>query len=192
MEKLLVQELDRMLALGVIEEAKESPWSSLGVLIVKEEKNRFCLDSRRLNELTIKDAYPIPNVDGLIARLPAVYCISKVDLKDAFWQISLSPELRPKTAFTVPNRPLYQFTRMPFGLCNAPQTMCRLMDKVIPYSLKTYVFVYLDDLLILSQSFDDHLFHLLEVAALLRKAGLTINVKKSQFGLAKVKYLGQN
>lgn len=189
-EAPLCEEIDRMLSLGVIEEADNSPWSSPMVLIVKPGKNRLCIDSRKLNDVTIKDAYPIPNIDGLIARLPPVHIISKIDLKDAFWQISLEYNSRAKTAFTVPNRPLYQFVRMPFGLCNAPQTMCRLMDKVIPYNLKSHVFVYLDDLLVVSQTFDQHVLDLLEVASQLRKAGLTINVKKSKFGLSQVKYLG--
>lgn len=190
MEKILCTELDRMLSLGVIEEATGSPWSSPTVLIVKPGKVRCCLDSRKLNSVTTKDAYPIPNIDGLLSRLPPVHWITKIDLKDAFWQIKLDPRSRPKTAFAVPNRPLYQFTRMPFGLCNAPQTLCRLMDKVIPYYLKSRVFVYLDDLLIVSQTFEEHLNHLYEVATQLRKAGLTINVGKSNFGLNQVKYLG--
>lgn len=189
-EKLLCGEVDRMVKLGVIEECPNSPWSSPGVLIVKPDKVRFCLDSRKLNSVTVKDAYPIPNIDGLLSRLPPVYFISKVDLKDAFWQIKLDEDSRPKTAFTIPNRPLYQFTRMPFGLCNAPQTMCRLMDQVIPYSLKTNVFVYLDDLLIVSKDFDEHMKHLHEVATQLRRANLTINVRKSSFAIRQVQYLG--
>lgn len=189
-EKVLCQEIDRMLNLGVIEEADNSAWSSPGVLLIKPGKVRFCLDSRKLNAVTVKDAYPMPNLDGLVSRLPPVNVISKIDLKDASWQVNLSKESRPKTAFTVPNRPLYQFVRMPFGLCNAPQTMCRLMDRVIPYDLKAHVFVYLDDLLVVSQSLEEHVVHLLQVASRFRQAGLTINVNKSQFGLSHVKYLG--
>lgn len=189
-EKILCEEIDRMLVLGVIEECPNSPWSSPGVLVVRPGKVRFCVDSRKLNSVTVKDAYPIPNIEGIISRLPPAHCISKVDLKDAFWQIRLDETSRPKTAFTIPNRPLYQFTRMPFGLCNAPQTMCRLMDIVIPYYMKTHVFVYLDDLLIVSKNFDEHLQHLREVAAQFRKAGLTINVGKSCFAITQVKYLG--
>jgi len=113
-----------------------------------------------------------------------------IDLKDAFWQICLDEESKPKTAITIPNRPLYQFTRMPFGLTNAPQTLCRLMDKVIPYRMKSHVMVYLDDLLVMSSSFEEHLSHLAEVATQLRKAGLTINIAKSQFCLKKIDYLG--
>lgn len=189
-EKQLTGELDRMLSLGVIEEAPSSPWSSPVVVVIKPGKVRMCLDSRRLNSVTKKDAYPIPNIDGILSRLPPVHFISKIDLKDAFWQIRLSDDSKYKTAFTVPNRPLYQFTRMPFGLCNAPQSLCRLMDIVIPYNLKSHIFVYLDDLLVVSQHFEDHLGHLVEVACQLRKAGLTINVRKSSFALNKVKYLG--
>lgn len=189
-EKILCAEIDRMLSLGVIEECPQSSWSSPGVLLVKPDKVRFCVDSRRLNAVTVKDSYPIPNIEGIISRLPAVNCISKVDLKDAFWQIRLAETAKPKTAFTVPNRPLYQFTRMPFGLCNAPQTMCRLMDLVIPYYMKSHVFVYLDDLLIVSENFEEHLKHLQEVAVQFRKAGLTINIKKSCFAIKQVKYLG--
>jgi len=125
-------------------------------------------------------------MEGLLSRLPPVHCISKIDLKDAFWQICLDQESCAKTAFTILNRPLYQFKRMPFGLTNAPQTMCRLMDLVIPYQLKSHVLVYLDDLLVMSNSFGDHLLHLSEVATQLRKAGLTIYVQKSQFCLKRV------
>lgn len=189
-EKLLCIEIDRMIKMDVIEEAPSSPWSSPVTLHIKPGKVRFCLDARKLNAVTVKDAYPIPIMDGLLSRLPPVHCISKIDLKDAFWQICLDQESRAKTAFTVPNRPLYQFKRMPFGLSNAPQTMCRLMDLVIPYQLKSHVLVYLDDLLVLSNNFEDHLLHLSEVATQLRKAGLTINVQKSQFCLKTVDYLG--
>lgn len=87
---------------------------------------------------------------------------------------------KPKTAFTIPYLPLYQFTRMPIGLCNAPQTMCSLINVVVPYYLKSIVFVYLDDLLIISENFDEHLKHLQEVAAQLRKANLWININKSR------------
>lgn len=188
-EKLVCTEIDRMLELGVIEESN-SPWSSPIVLVKKPGKVRLCLDSRKVNEVTIKDAYPLPHIEGILGRLPRAEYISSLDLKDAFWQIPLEVNSREKTAFTVPNRPLYQFTVMPFGLCNAPQTMCRLMDKVIPYHLKEQVFVYLDDLLLISDNFDSHVSLLSEVAQHIRKAGLTINISKSKFCLREVRYLG--
>ena len=188
-QKAMYAELDRMLEMGVIEESN-SAWNSPVVLIRKPGKDRLCLDSRKVNEVTKKDAYPLPHISGLLSRLQDTKFISSIDLKDAFWQIPLEKTSREKTAFTVPGRPLYQFTVMPFGLCNAPQRMCRLMDKVIPGRIRESVFVYLDDLLVVSPDFDSHMALLEEVATLLRKAGLTINVEKSHFCVKEVKYLG--
>lgn len=188
-EKLMYDELDRMLSLGVIEESS-SAWSSPVVLHRKPGKNRLCLDSRKLNSLTVGDAYPLPHIDGILSRLPKAEFISSLDLKDAFWQIPLDKSSKDKTAFTIPGRPLYHFKVMPFGLCNAPQTMCRLMDRVIPASLRTEVFVYLDDLLVVSPTFERHLEVLMEVSKCLRNSGLTINVEKSKFCVTEVRYLG--
>jgi len=189
-QKLLYDELDRMLALGVIEESYSS-WSSPVTIVRKPNgKVRLCLDAREVNKVTVKAAYPLPLIDGLLGRLDQTKYISSIDLKDAFWQIPLDPQSRDKTAFTVPGRPLYQFTVMPFGLCNAPQTMCRVMHQVIPHQLHDRVFVYLDDLLITSATFDEHIILLTEVAQRLAKANLTINVEKSKFVLRQVKYLG--
>ena len=188
-QTLLYEELDRMLAMGVIEESN-SAWSSPVTLRRKPNKNRLCLDARKLNDVTTKDAYPLPHIEGLLSRLGDTHYISSVDLKDAFWQIPLDPESRTKTAFTVPGRPLYQYTVMPFGLCNAAQRMCRLMDKVIPSRLRERVFVYLDDLLIVSPDFQTHISLIEEVAELLSKANLTINTQKSRFCFKQLEYLG--
>ncbi|XP_046803805.1 uncharacterized protein LOC124419228 [Lucilia cuprina] len=107
-EKLMFGEVDRMLALGVIEPSS-SPWSSPMRLVVKPNKVRLCLDARKLNQVTKKDAYPLPNIGGIFARLPKANLITKLDLKDAYWQIGLDESSKPLTAFTVPGRPLYQF-----------------------------------------------------------------------------------
>lgn len=189
-QKEMFSELDRMIALGVIEESA-SPWNSPIVMVRKHcGKARLCLDSRAINNVTVKDAYPLPIIDGILSRLGETFFISSIDLKDAFWQIELDPESREKTAFTVPGRPLYQFARMPFGLCNAAQTMCRLMDRVIGQELRDFVFVYIDDLMIVSADFETHIKRLRSVAECLRKANLTINVQKSKFAMKEVKYLG--
>ena len=188
-ERLLFVELDRMKSLGVIEESL-SPWSSPITTVVKPGKTRMCIDCRDLNKVTVKDAYPIPNIDGLLMRLTETRFISALDLKDAFWQIPLEESSKEKTAFTVAGRPLYQFKVMPFGLCNAPQTMCRLMDLVIPGELRHRVFVYLDDLLIFSNSFEEHLDLLRLVAKRIQISGLTLNIQKSKFCMKEVNYLG--
>lgn len=185
----MYQELDRILNEGVIE-ASQSLWSSPVSLVVKPGKVRLCLDARRINDWTKKDAYPLANIDGIFSRLPKANLITKLDLKDASWQIPLSDKAKAITAFTVPGRPLYQFTVMPFGLCNAPQTICRLVDQLIPPDLKTCVFGYLDDVCIVSEDFDKHLTVLMRLAAEFRRANLTLNVSKSRFCVTQVGYLG--
>jgi len=172
-QELMYAELDRMLSLGVIEESN-SAWSSPVTLVRKEEKNRLCLEARKVNERTVKDAYPLPHIDGILSRLQDTTFISAIDLKDAFWQIPLEAKSREKTAFTVPGRPLYQYTVMPFGLCNAAQRMVRLTDKCLPASLRQKVFVYLDDLLVCSSNFEEHLELLEKVAKCLADANLIL------------------
>lgn len=110
-------------------------------------------------------------------------------MKDAFLQIPLSATSKEKTAFAIPGKPLFQYKFMPFGLFNGPQTMSRLMDKVIPSRLRENVFIYLDDLLVCSADFDSHIKLLREVALCLRAAKLTINVGKSKFCQREIKYL---
>lgn len=186
---LIDAEVNRMLSLGIIE-LSSSPWASPVTLVRKPNKNRLCLDFRKVNSVTTKLAYPIPNIDGILSRLSNTRFISAIDLKDAFWQIPLDPPSREKTAFVVPGRPLYHFTVMPFGLCNAPQRMMMLMDKVLPHELKESIFVYLDDLLVISPDFPTHIQQLRLVAQRLKDAGLTINVTKSNFCFKQVNYLG--
>lgn len=188
-QALMYEEVDRMLKLGVIEES-ESPWNSPVVLVRKPGKNRLCLDSRRLNTVTKKMAYGLPNINGLLSRLSDTYFISCIDLKDAFWQVELEETSKEKTAFTVPGRPQYQFRVMPFGLCNAAQRLCQLMDKIFPVNVLSRVFVYLDDLLVVSSTFEEHMTLLVEVARKLRQAGLTVNLTKSRFCFKEVRYLG--
>jgi len=145
-EKSMYAEIDRMLQLGVIEEL-ESAWSSPIVMLTKPGKVRICLDCRKVNSFTEKDAYPLPQISGILNRLPRAEYITSLDLKDAYWQVPLEVQSRDMTAFTVPSRPtavewpLYQFKVMPFGLCNATSTMSRLMDKVVPPHLRNEVFI---------------------------------------------------
>lgn len=145
---------------------------------------------QEVNSFTEKSAYPLPQISGILSRLPKANFITSLDLKDAYWQVPLEEKSREKTAFTVPGRPLYQFKVMPFGLCNAASTMSQLMDKVVPPHLRNEVFVYLDDLLIISPCFESHLEVLREIALQIKRAGLTINVNKSHFCMQRVRYLG--
>jgi len=174
-EEAMCTEIDRMLLLGVIVES-ESAWSSPIVMITKPGRGRFCLDCRKVNCFTEKDAY----ING----------IQNLDLKDAYWQVALDPQSRDKTAFTVTDRPLYQFTLMPFGLFSYMSTMFRLVNRVVPAHLRNEVFIYLIDLLRVSFSFEGHLNVHRELALHIKRAVLTLNIAKSQFCMRRLRYLG--
>lgn len=120
-----------MLKLGIIEPSR-SAWSS-PILLVKKKDNsyRFCVDFRKVNSVTEKDAYHLPYASSILDQLRDAKFITSLDIKSAYWQIEMEENSKQYTAFTVPNRGLFQFTRMPFGLHNAPATWQRLIDQVI-------------------------------------------------------------
>lgn len=189
-QKILDEEINKMLEMDVIEPSK-SPWSSPVLLVPKGDNTyRFCVDYRGLNKVTKKDAYPLPYVSAILDRLRGARYLSSMDIKSAYWQVSVKEECRELTAFTVPSRGLYQFKRMPFGLANAPATWQRLIDKVLGVDLEPYVLVYLDDIIIISPGFDTHLEVLGKVFDRLAAAGLTLRRDKCKFCLPSLKYLG--
>jgi transposase InsO family protein len=189
-EKEINQEVDRMISLGVIERSTSS-WGHPIVPVRKTTgKMRICLDSRKLNAVTAHDPYPLPHLHRILGRLEKSTYLSTVDLSDAFWQIPLDLKSREKTAFIVPSRGLYQFTRLPFGLKNSPMALARCMDRVLDQSWEPNVFVYLDDIVICSETFDEHLEWIRKVANRLAEANLTINTTKSKFCQREIKYLG--
>ncbi|XP_025271338.1 uncharacterized protein LOC112639973 [Camponotus floridanus] len=160
MQAVINEEVDRMLAEGVIEPSN-SAWSS-PVVRKKNGQHRFCIDFRRLNAMSDKDAYPLPHITATLDKLRGAKYLTTLDLKSGYWQIPLNQGSRPATAFTVPGKGLYQFTVMPFGLHSAPATFQRLLDTVIGPDLEPNVLVYLDDIIIASKTFSEHLQHLRE------------------------------
>lgn len=186
----LNKELDRMLELGVVEPS-ESAWSSPVLLVKKKDGSyRFCFDGRKLNSVTQKDSYPLPFVDRILNMLRDARFISSIDLRSAFWQIPLDRNSKEKTAFAVPGRGLFQFTVLPFGLSNAAQVQQRLMDAVFGPELEPHIFVYLDDIIITSKTFEEHIILLREVARRLDNANLSVNISKCEFFRKSLKYLG--
>ena len=146
--------VDEMLAGGQIEPS-ESPWSAPVVLVTKKDGGtRFCVDYRKLNLATVKDAYPLPRIYDTIDMLAGKRWFSTLDLASGYWQVSLSPEARCKTAFAT-HSGLFQFRVMPFGLCNAPATFERLMDRVLQGLRWSRCLVYLDDIISFGTRFGD-------------------------------------
>ena len=150
-------EIEDMLKHGVIEES-HSEWSAPIVLVKKKDGTlRLCVDYCQLNSISVMDAYPMPRIDELIDRLGQAKFISTMDLNRGYWQVPMAEEAKAKTAFVTPFG-LFQFNVMPFGLQGAPVTFQRLMDRVIQ-GLQDYTAAYLDDLIIFSTCWTDHLKH---------------------------------
>lgn len=183
------KELERYEQLDVIEECTSESASPLVPVKKSNGKLRVCLDSRRINSITKKDAYPMRNMNEIFHRLQKAKYFSIIDLKDAYFQIPLKESSRNLTAFRTP-KGLFRFKVVPFGLKNAPFTMSRLMNKAIGFDLEPYVFIYLDDVVVATESLEEHFRLLREVAERLKKANLTISVEKSRFCRNQVRYLG--
>ena len=159
-----------MLTGGQIE-ASDSPWSSPVVLVTKKDGGtRFCVDYRQLNDATTKDAYPLPRIDDTLDMLAGKQWFSTLDLASGYWQVSLSQEARVKTAFAT-HSGLFQFRVMPFGLCNAPATFERLMDRVLQGLRWSRCLVYLDDIISFGSTFDGALTNLTLIFEKLRSYG---------------------
>lgn len=186
-EQRMSQELDRMISLNVIEPA-DSPWCQPPVLVKKcNGKDRLCIDCRGLNKVTIKSKYALPQIDAILSRLGKAKYITSIDLQDAFWQIPLEESSKEKTAFNVPNRGMWQFKVVPFGLTTAAQAMQKLMDRLFH---DDSIFIYLDDIIVVSESFNEHIKALDNVFNKLKSAKLTINIGKCCFCRPSLKYLG--
>lgn len=189
-QEAIRDEVDKMLAAGFIEPSF-SEWSNPLVMVKKANgKYRFCLDFRKVNSISRKDAYPLPNMTGILDKLRSAHYISTIDLSQAYFQIPLAEKCREITAFSVPGKGLYHFTRMPYGITGAPATFQRLLDKLIGPEMEPYAFTYLDDIVIATPTFEQHLEWLQRVIDKIDAAGLTINLEKCEFCRSQVKYLG--
>ncbi|KAL3977676.1 G protein-coupled receptor [Sarotherodon galilaeus] len=185
----LKQEVEEMLATGIIEPSR-GEWCSPVVLVPKKNdaRQRFCVDFSKLNAVSVFDAYPMPRVDELIERLGNAKYLTTLDLCKGYWQVPLTESSRDLTTFRVPSG-LYRFRTMPFGLHGAPATFQRLVDLVLT-GADGYAAAYIDDIVVFSETWEDHVKHLADVLQRIRTAGLVINPGKCHIAQTEVEYLG--
>ncbi|KAM8771398.1 retrovirus-related Pol polyprotein from transposon 297 [Acanthopagrus schlegelii] len=172
-----------------IAQPSSSSWASPCLLVPKSDNTpRFCSDFRKVNHVTKPDSFPLPRMEDCIDQVGSAKYVSKFDLLKGYWQVPLSEKAREIAAFITPTG-LYSYTVMPFGLRNAPATFQRLMNMVVG-DLEGCS-VYLDDVVIYSESWDDHLGRITKLFDRLAHANLTVNLAKCEFAKATVTYLGR-
>ena len=183
-------EIKAMAEKGLIEPS-HSAWSAPAVLVPKRDgTTRFCIDYRRLNQLTIPDSHPLPRIDDTLDALGGSCWFSTLDLKSGFHQVSIAEEDRPKTAFSIPGSGLWQWPVLPFGLINSPSVFERLMERVFAGLTYLILLIYLDDIIVFSKTFKEHLENLKVVFDRLKNVNLKLNPKKCNLLCTKVAFLG--
>ena len=184
------EHLQEMMDAGAIRDS-ESPYSSNVVIVRKKDGSiRFCVDFRKLNNRTIKDAYAIPRIEDSLHLLAGTKYFSKLDLRSGYWQVEVAEEDKCKTAFQVGTLGFYEFNRMPFGLCNAPATFQRLMERSMGDMNLRDCLIYLDDIVVFSSTFEEHLERLEAVFQRLQINNLKLKASKCEFFKRECTYLG--
>lgn len=182
-------QLTDLLEKGFIQPSK-SPFGAPIIFVPKKNgKLRMCVDYRALNKLTVKNRYPLPRIDELMDRLQGATVFSKLDLQSGYWQIRIAEADVPKTAFRT-RYGHYEWKVLPFGLTNAPATFQALMNRVLAPYLDRFCVVYLDDILIFSNSPEEHAEHLRLVLQALEDNSLYAGIDKCAFGLSEVDFVG--
>ncbi|KAK7092391.1 hypothetical protein V1264_008140 [Littorina saxatilis] len=185
--EVIEKEVRSMLELGVIEPST-SAFSSPIVLVKKKDgTNRFCIDFRALNRITVFDAEPIPDIEELFARLSQSRFFTKIDLAKGYWQIPMATQDKHKTAFQTPLG-LFQCTKMAFGLVTAPATFARMMRKL--HLEENMAVSFFDDILIATEDWQSHLISTEQVLDKLDRNGLTVRPSKVEAGFEQIEFLG--
>ena len=188
-KRVINEQIQNMLDEGIIRPST-SPWASPIHLVPKKGGDlRFCVDYRKLNSVTIKDSYPLPLIQDIFDQLEGASVFSTLDLKSGYWQIKVKESDIPKTAF-VCHKGLYEFVRMPFGLCNAPAIFQRVMEAVLHDLIGVACFVYLDDVVVFGKTPAEHAHNLSLVFERIQQHNLTLKPSKCKFTRSSVELLG--
>lgn len=189
MQAAMSNQLDKLIEAGIVEKS-HSAWNSPIVMVKKSDGTyRMCVNMQVVNSLSKKDAYPLPYMDVILNKLKRAKYITTIDLSNAYHQIRLTEASKEITAFTIPGRGLWQYTRLPMGLSGSGATFQRLLEELIG-DLEPYAYNYLDDIVLATESFEEHLTMLRKLINRINGAGLTINRDKSKFCRKEVKFLG--
>ena len=181
--------IEDMLQAKVIRPSNSS-WSFPILLVPKKNgEKRFCVDYRKLNQITKNYVWPLPHIDDILASLKGSTIFSSLDLKSGYWQIPIDERDKEKTAF-VCHSGLFEWNSMPYGLSNSPSVFAELMTHVLQGINGKFAMAYLDDIVIFSPTVEDHIQHLTEVFDRLRKFGLKLRMIKCEFMKNEIKYLG--
>lgn len=182
-------EIQKMLNDNIIRPSK-SPYASPITLVKKKDGRwRFCVDYRKLNFITKKEVYPLPRINDLLTKLKGAEYYTTLDLRTGYWQIPMHEDSIEKTAF-VTTKSLYEFLVLPFGLCTAPNSFMKLINSIFDNNTESFVLAYLDDIIIISKSFQDHLRDIDTVLQRLRDNHLVCKLSKCSFAYNSIRFLG--
>ena len=186
----LRRQLDDWLTADIIEPSS-SPFASALVPVAKKgtDKIRWCIDYRALNALTVRDRYPLPNIENNLYKLSKANVYTSIDSAGAFHCLPIAKEDMHKTSFVSPHGS-FQFKYLPFGLCNAPSAYSRLIDKALGHLPADFRMAYIDDVIIYSKTVSDHLDHIMQVLKAHVAVGMKLNLRKCHFFQEKIEYLG--
>ena len=186
------EQLKLMLDAGVIQPSN-SPWCNAVVLVRKKDGSlRFCIDFRKLNSLTVKDSHPLPHICETLESLAGAAHYSMFDMNSGFWQVPMDEESKQYTAFTLGSMGLYECESMPFGLCNALPTFQRLMQNCLGKLNLAYCLIYLDDVIVFSDTPEEHLWRMRVVFDRLREHGLKLKPSKCEVFKSEINYLAHH
>ena len=160
------------------------------VIIPKKDGTwHMCVDYKALNKITIKNRYPLPRIDDLMDQLQQARLFTKLDLRSSYHQVQVKEEEVWKTTFKT-RQGLFEWLVLPFGLCNAPATFMHIMNEVLRPFIDDFVIVYLDDILIYSDNWNNHVVHIHKVFEVLREEKIYLKISKCEFVRKSLVYLG--